>query len=233
MTLAFQAGVLNIGGFLACRSFVSHVTGFATLFGLELHRVHYQAALGMLSVPVFFLLGVMISGFLVDLRLQMQKKPQHHIVFGVLFALLLFVVIGGYNDFFGTFGNAYHPANDLVLLAVLCLTCGLQNGTVTLVSRSVVRITHLTGVTTDLGIGLVRVLGKRFLSSPHPDELRANFVRLAVIGSFIAGSVVGVPLFDRWEFHGFMLPAAISGVLFCATFYVQIAPRSSIESKSP
>ena len=30
MVMAFQAGVLNIGGFLSCQRFVSHVTGFAT-----------------------------------------------------------------------------------------------------------------------------------------------------------------------------------------------------------
>src|SRR5665213_3152302 len=55
MILAFQGGLLNIGGLLACHSFVSHVTGFATLFGLELNRVHYWAASGMLAVPLFFL----------------------------------------------------------------------------------------------------------------------------------------------------------------------------------
>lgn len=38
MTLAFQGGLLNIGGLPACQSFVSHVTGFATLFGLELNQ---------------------------------------------------------------------------------------------------------------------------------------------------------------------------------------------------
>ncbi|MGZ3722461.1 MAG: DUF1275 family protein, partial [Bdellovibrionales bacterium] len=70
MILAFQGGLLNIGGLLACHSFVSHVTGFATLFGLELNRTRYLAASGMLIVPLFFLLGAMLSGFLVDLRLQ-------------------------------------------------------------------------------------------------------------------------------------------------------------------
>jgi uncharacterized membrane protein YoaK (UPF0700 family) len=143
-------------------------------------------------------------------------------VFGVLFALLLSVVIGGFNHLFGTFGSAYETTGDFTLLAVLCLACGVQNGTVTLVSRSVVRTTHLTGVTTDLGIGLVRVMGRRHLSSPHPDEVRANFMRIGVIGFFIAGSATGVPLFDNWEYRGFMLPAAISGMLFFTTFYFQV-----------
>src|SRR3954471_16296681 len=100
MILAFQGGLLNIGGLLACHSFVSHVTGFATLFGLEVHDGNLRSAAGMLMVPAFFLLGAMLSGFLVDLRLKLHKKPRYYLVFGVLFVLLLAVVIGGFNGFF-------------------------------------------------------------------------------------------------------------------------------------
>ncbi|MCB0363343.1 MAG: DUF1275 family protein, partial [Bdellovibrionales bacterium] len=57
LALAFQAGVLNVGGFLACGRFVSHLTGFAGFFGLEAARLRGLEALGMLTVPLFFLLG--------------------------------------------------------------------------------------------------------------------------------------------------------------------------------
>jgi uncharacterized membrane protein YoaK (UPF0700 family) len=223
MILAFQAGLLNIGGLLACHSFVSHVTGFATLFGLELNRVHYWTAMGMLIVPLFFLLGAMLSGFLVDLRLQMRKKPKYYIVFGALFLILLFVVIGGFNRFFGAFGEWHETSGDYTLLALLCLACGVQNGTVALVSRSVVRTTHLTGITTDLGIGLVRVLNqKRIPLKMMEEESKANFMRIGIICSFIAGSAFGVPLFDQLQYRGFLVPTLISGLLFFTTFYFQV-----------
>ncbi|HAG90949.1 MAG TPA: DUF1275 domain-containing protein, partial [Bdellovibrionales bacterium] len=35
MTLAFQAGLINIGGLLSAKTFVSHVTGFVSLASLE------------------------------------------------------------------------------------------------------------------------------------------------------------------------------------------------------
>jgi uncharacterized membrane protein YoaK (UPF0700 family) len=54
MSMAFQAGVLNIGGFMACQRFVSHVTGFATLFGLEVSQSASHLYAGTLAVPVFF-----------------------------------------------------------------------------------------------------------------------------------------------------------------------------------
>jgi uncharacterized membrane protein YoaK (UPF0700 family) len=47
MMMAFQAGVLNIGGFMACHRFVSHVTGFATFFGYELNTNDSYHAIGM------------------------------------------------------------------------------------------------------------------------------------------------------------------------------------------
>src|SRR4051812_40548839 len=106
MVLAFQAGTLNMGGFMACHTFVSHVTGYATLFGFELGRQEdFKFASGMLLVPMFFLCGAMLSGVLVDLQIKLRKKPRYYIVFGVLFATLLFVVISGFNGFFGKFGE--------------------------------------------------------------------------------------------------------------------------------
>src|SRR5262245_5686229 len=87
MTLAFQAGVLNIGAFLACHRFVSHVTGFATFFGYELTQPDNSHAFGMLVVPVFFLLGAMLSGWMVDLRLRLHRRPRYYLTFALIFVL--------------------------------------------------------------------------------------------------------------------------------------------------
>jgi uncharacterized membrane protein YoaK (UPF0700 family) len=85
MLMAFQAGVLNIGGFMACHRFVSHVTGFATFFGYEINQKDSSHAIGMLIVPLFFLLGAMVSAQLVDIRLKLHKKPKYYISFGLIF----------------------------------------------------------------------------------------------------------------------------------------------------
>src|SRR3954470_23437918 len=77
--LAFQGGLLNMGGYMACHTFVSHVTGYATLFGYEVHRQDAKFASGLLLVPVFFLFGAMLSGVLVDLQIKLQRKPRYYI----------------------------------------------------------------------------------------------------------------------------------------------------------
>lgn len=225
MTLAFQAGMLNIGGLLACHSFVSHVTGFATLFGVQANRGNSLAAFGMLLVPGFFLFGAMLSGFLVDLQLKMHKKPRYYIVFGMLFLLMLAVVIGGFNGLFGTFGEPLEHTGDYTLLALLCMICGAQNGLITLVSHSVIRTTHLTGITTDLGIGLVRVFNRGRLFGKIDDEVRANFMRIGIIVFFILGSTAGVKIFTTLAYRGFIVPTVISGTLFFLTFYFQVLKK--------
>ncbi len=226
MAMAFQAGLLNIGGFIACQRFVSHITGFSTFFGLEVAKARYDQALGMLLVPAFFLLGAMISGQLVDIRLKLHKKPKYYISFGVIFFLILAVLLGGVLGFFGGFAETSNIIHKYLLLGLLCLACGIQNGTITSVSRSVIRTTHLTGLTTDLGIGIIRVLNKRKLKTEIGDEMRANFMRLGIILSFGIGSVIGAFAFLDFEYFGFILPAISSGILFFVALYFQVFKNS-------
>lgn len=221
LTLAFQAGLLNMGGFMACHRFVSHVTGFATFFGAEFAQFQLFEASGMLFVPLSFLFGVMISGYLVDLRLKQGKPPKYYISFGVIFLINIIVLVGGLLGFFGEFGEPLQLSRDYMLLLLLCLVCGIQNGTVTTVSKSVVRTTHLTGITTDLGIGLVRYLNRDKLNLDWHQENWANATRAGLILFFGLGSVAGAFMFKNFHYLGFVIPSLISGGLFALMIYFQ------------
>jgi len=222
MALAFQAGMLNVGGYLACHRFVSHVTGFAAYFGIEVGEAHGLSALPMLLVPLFFLLGSSISGLLVDLRLKLHKKPKYYITFGIVFAILLCVGIGGVMGGFGKFGESFDAPRDYILLILLCLVCGLMNGTVTTVSKSIIRTTHLTGITTDLGIGIVRYLYRKKIQDSSSQEGYANFVRVGIISFFILGSIAGAFVFTHFGYEGFFVPTMTSGALFALMLYFQL-----------
>ncbi len=73
--LSLSGGFINAGGFLATGRFVSHVTGFATLFGVDLSKSQFEAAIGILSVPFFFLLGAFLAGLLIDRPIHAGRKP--------------------------------------------------------------------------------------------------------------------------------------------------------------
>jgi uncharacterized membrane protein YoaK (UPF0700 family) len=213
LSMAFQGGAINAGGYLTCHRFVTHATGFATLFGTEFARGDLKTAFGMLSVPAFFLLGSMVSGFFVDRRLRRKARPRYDWMFGFICLAMIGVAWAGTWGFFGVFGAEETLLSDYLLMSLLCLCSGIQNGTITSASGAVIRTTHLTGITTDLGIGLVRSFSEPGDSALKAHEHRGNWLRIGIIVSFILGSVFSALLYFHLQFLGFLAPAFISGTL--------------------
>lgn len=206
--LSFSGGAINAGGFVATGRFVSHVTGFATLFGVDLAHFQIEAALGILSVPLFFLLGAFIAGLLIDKPLYRGQKPHFDWVMGLSAFCLLLATFGGELFQFGSFGDIGLKQN-YILLILLCLASGLQNAAITSSSGRSVRTTHLTGLTTDLGLGIARIFtfDKK---NKRQAEVRANYLRFGSIVSFIIGSACGAGIFLKYGYLGFILPCVIA-----------------------
>lgn len=208
--LSFNGGCINAGGFLATGRFVSHVTGFATLFGVDLIDNQIEAAFGILSVPIFFLLGAFLAGLLIDRPIYQGKKPHFDWVMGLSAFCLLLAAGGGEMLQFGIFGRTIGLQQSYALLVLLCLASGLQNAAITSSSGHSVRTTHLTGLTTDLGLGLARIFTFDLKVSRLQAERRANFLRIGSIIAFAIGSAVGALIFVKLGYRGFILPALIA-----------------------
>lgn len=217
--LSFNGGCVNAGGFLSTGRFVSHVTGFATLFGVDLVTSQIKIAISMLVVPLFFLLGSLIAGVLIEYPLIKRKQPHFDWVMG-LSAICLFITAGAGHFDIGDFGNIERLKYTFVILALLCLACGLQNGAITSSSVRSIRTTHLTGITTDLGLGLARLFMLKFSQEKYDQEVKSNQLRLGSIVSFILGSTVGAYIFLKFGFLGFLLPAIITSYI-CWNEYFQ------------
>lgn len=208
--MSFNGGAINAGGFLATGRFVSHVTGFATLFGVDVTNHQIQAALGILSVPIFFLLGAFIAGLLIDRPIYKGQQPHFDWVMGLSATCLFLAAGGGELLHFGAFGDSLGLEQNYFLLVLLCLACGLQNAAITSSSGRSVRTTHVTGLTTDLGLGLARIFAFNLKQNKLQDELRANYLRIGSIFAFILGSAVGAWVFYFLGYKGFILPAVIA-----------------------
>lgn len=208
--LAFNGGCINAGAFLTTGRFVTHVTGFATLFGVDLANRDIDVAVSMLSIPVFFLIGATIAGLLIDSSIHFRRKPHYDYVMGLCSLCLLGAGLAGQFEQFGSFGLPFQLNEKYVLLALLCMASGLQNGALTTSSGSSVRTTHMTGLTTDLGLGIARMM----TFTPHDDVYRrervANLLRVGTVLSFIVGSEVGAILFIGLGYRAFLVPAAIA-----------------------
>lgn len=197
---------------MACHRFVTHTTGFATFFGAELAQLHWANAVGMLTVPFFYLAGAMYSAFMIERRISIGKTPHYRKVVATMALILLLVTTAGLSGWFGSFGSELNIRKDYLLLALLCLVSGIQNASITSASGTVLRTTHLTGLTTDLGIGLVSVLSEKNREKIAAEKLK-NKIRIGLMASFISGSMLGAYLFLHFEYAGFGLPFFITSTL--------------------
>lgn len=228
--LAFQAGAINTGGLMAFHRFVSHMTGFASHFAAELAMGHTTAAVGMLSVPIFFLLGSVVSGLLIDRPLCLGRPPLVTWAAAIMTFLLFTAAFGGSAGWFGKFGAPEFASAELTLIALLAMTAGIQNAAISSASGAVVRTTHLTGITTDLGVGLVRSWSSAYNQQVQRRESLANQVRVGLILSFLLGSGVSAYLYLRVGYSGFWLPALCSVVFLLFCLYRGILRRADVMS---
>lgn len=203
--LAFQGGFLNVAGLLTVHIFVSHVTGFSAYFSKNVVEGDILKSIYFLLVPFFFLSGAFFSSVFTEIRKKNKKKPVYIHILCTLSVLFFLIAILGINNFFGSFGEPFSNFRDFILLSILAFACGSQNAIFTHYSNSIIRTTHLTGLTTDLGIGLAK-----YFISKNKNEHQINRIRVDIIISFIIGSLFSVYIFPSMKFLGFLIPATIS-----------------------
>lgn len=228
LLLSFLAGNINVGGFLSCARFVSHVTGFATMAGVIFERGHFLEAIGTLSIFIFFIMGVITASLLTEYGKERKHRFERYAVAMLMVAFLLTIVfIGGSYGFFGEFGQDAVLKHDYILLSCLSGACGLQNGAITSISGATIRTTHLTGIATDLGISLVRTELEPLSPHQRKKERHNNLYRLLSIISFTAGSAIGAIIYVRYQYNGFLVPIVI------ALYFVWLAQWKARQSAQP
>jgi uncharacterized membrane protein YoaK (UPF0700 family) len=178
--LAFVAGAINAGGFLAVAQYTSHMTGIVSAMADNLVLGAFDLVLVGLGGLLSFLAGAVCSTVMVNLARQRQLNSEY------AFPLLLeAVLLLG----FGVLGARLAQVHGLfvpVTVMLLCFIMGLQNAVITKLSGAVIRTTHITGVVTDIGIELGRLLVR---SAQFNGAHLHTLVRLAL--SFFVGGVVG------------------------------------------
>jgi uncharacterized membrane protein YoaK (UPF0700 family) len=218
--LSFQAGFINSFGFLACGRFVSHVTGFGTQVGLALGEGNWLFALEMFGTPFFFILGAFFSGLYTSGRQAKKLHPRYELVsaaFPLIIAVLLF---GGVSGWFGPFGEELLFLHDFALLFSLSFACGLQNACFTTLTGGFIRTTHLTGLSTDLGIDLSKSLTVGLEKSERSALRKSNITRIACFLSFAAGSIVSIRISKDYHYYSLAAPLISSLLIFGFTLFL-------------
>ncbi len=203
------AGGVNAAAFLACQRFVTHVTGTATMLGMDAGR--RELAIDSSIVVGCFVVGAMTSVLAIEGRVARGRKPLHALPLIVVAGILSLVGLLGVAGAFGDFGGSDAPPS-FALVALLSFALGLQNAAVATSTNQVVRTTHLTGPATDLGVHLATALVAE--GARRETAFKHALLRLGKIIGFVAGAALIVPIAARFGFLAFLVPAA---AVLCAT----------------
>jgi uncharacterized membrane protein YoaK (UPF0700 family) len=197
--LSLAAGLVNAEGFLGFSVLTTNVTGHAAIFA-EGISIKAWSTSRMIALWMFlFLSGAFISSFIIDV-IGKNQRYSNLIPISLEFIILLII---------GTTGEHYKDnllARQLFAGSLL-FAMGMQNALVSMISKSVVRTTHLTGTFTDLGIELAQL---KFIKPEKKAELRARIgLKLFIITSFIAGALFGAYAFRSLNYFSFFVPASV------------------------
>ena len=204
--LSLTAGFVNGAGFVAFNVLTTNVTGHVALFAERMAKGDFRSARIVALWMFLFLLGAFICSLLIN---KVGRNRRYAYVVPILTEITILVGIA-------VFGYSF----DRTLLKTelfagsLLFAMGLQNSMVTMISGSVVRTTHLTGMFTDLGIEL-----SSWIYSANKDNTvikQKMLLRTVIICLFIAGGISGAYLFSSMAYNSFFIPA---GILIIAMFY--------------
>ncbi len=209
LLLALVAGVLNSVGFVAVSVYTSHMTGLTATVADAIVLWRPTVVLTGVIALGSFVAGAMGCALIFNWG---RRRGLHSRYANVL------LVEGGLMLLFGLLAEELTwQHRQLVFIAVLCFTMGLQNATITKISGATIRTTHVTGMVTDIGIELGKMAyrNRRTDADPVVGDRAKLGMHASLVGLFFLGGVIGAAGY-LWIGFVFLVPTAL--VLLVATY---------------
>jgi uncharacterized membrane protein YoaK (UPF0700 family) len=208
---AFSAGMVNIASLLLFFSFSSNVTGHYAILAAELVKGNlYQAAVVLGWIFLFFFGGFVSNMFVIHLN---KKNTYIAHAIPIVLEIICLVSVGIYGQFF------YKETliETEAMLALMLFAMGLQNGLTASISNFAVKTTHLTGVTTDLGILFSMFTHKEYRNN---NEMKGKAILLlSIAAAYLAGAVVSGITYMHMGFRLFYVVSLFLVVVIFYDFY--------------
>jgi len=222
--LALCAGIVNATAFYSQGTFVSHVTGTLAKVSIAVEDSSNADLTRVVFILISFVSGSTLTGFLI------AKDTMH-------FGLALYDICLLSECAFLVVATLTHEEEASAYFAAAA--CGLQNAMCTHWGGAVVRTTHVTGLCTDVGLLLGRMLstfcrkrcGKDFDDFDRmfvADDVSKLSALFTIALCFLGGVKVGAHLYNAIEHYAFLIPAAITGGIGVAysTYRVKVLHHS-------
>lgn len=202
VTLTFVAGAINAGGFMVVGQYTSHMSGIASAVADHLVIGAMSLVLAGLVALVTFGIGAACSAILINWGRRHRRRSQYTLpLFLEMLLLLCFGIAGALLQ--------DRLSVEFLIVPLLCFLMGLQNALITKVSGARIRTTHVTGIVTDLGIELGKlVYWNRHKRDPDGPHVRADRSKLRLLSAMLAGFLIG-GIVGAWSFGYFGLAACL------------------------
>lgn len=202
---AFSAGMVNIGSLLLFLSFSSNITGHYAVLAAELVKGNlYQIAVVFVWIFMFF-----FGSFVSNLSVIHLNQKNNYVAHALPLILEMFCLVA-----VGVYGESFYAetlSETEILLAVILFAMGLQNGLTASISNFSIKTTHLTGITTDLGVLFSMFTKKEYRSNA---QLRQKAALLLYIVSFyLIGALAAGFTYSFLGFRVFYLVAVVLAVI--------------------
>jgi uncharacterized membrane protein YoaK (UPF0700 family) len=200
MVMAFVAGAVNAGGFLAIQKYTSHMTGIISAIADDLVINEIKVVLAGVAGLGSFVMGAATTAIFVNWASRQNLHSEYALSLSLeAFLLLLFGLLGANLN---VLVEVFVPTTFLIL----CYIMGLQNAIMTKVSRAEIRTTHMTGIVTDIGIELGRLFyWNRSKLHTHEQDVRANrtklFIHFSIFSAFLVGGIIGAYSFKAFGYR--------------------------------
>ena len=215
--LAAVAGGLNAAAFHEVGFFSANMTGNVSALSSLLAMGQWARSLGYFAIVLAFIIGAMVSTLAISAGLRRNIVTIYARV--ILAEATCLILLG--------FGRIVldRAAGVPLLILGLAFLMGLQNAIVTHISNARVRTTHVSGMSTDIGIGLARMIDI-YRDKADPADREAILAKLRLhfgtVISFLFGGVAGVL---TWRLAG-DLSFALAGLLLAGIAAIPIVGMS-------
>ncbi|MNX89496.1 hypothetical protein D3C86_1215120 [compost metagenome] len=175
--------MVNVASVIVFFSFTSNVTGYYAVFAQEIAKGNWYQGAVVLFWILLFLIGSMFSNLII---IHGKGKFSAYLTHSIplVLEILSILFVGIYLDVF--YEDSLKETE--ILVGALLFAMGLQNGLTASISNSVVKTTHLTGLTTDLAI-LISMFTKEANRS-NKDLVDKFHLLLTIVTSYVMGGLL-------------------------------------------
>lgn len=207
------AGAVNAAAFQATGFFSANMTGNASSLSNHLALGEGGIALTFAAMLAMFILGAFCSGLLIELGRRRGSRAVY--AYSIAAEGILLVGLG-----LVFLGHSQPHGSALSLGASFAM--GLQNAATTRISNARIRTTHVSGMATDIGLGLAAFL----IPGPgRPEAIARLQIYFGALIAFICGGVLGVLTYLR--IGSVLFVAAGSPLLWIGLVEIKRARRAA------